>query len=102
MKTAGATNISALEREYERLKQEIREQKRAERKKHDAEIALTLKKEAMDTPFLDIGQAAARYHISSKTVYRWIKEQGFPAQRIGGRLYRIFVPEADEWMKKRV
>ena len=43
-----------------------------------------------------IAKAASHYEVTTRTVYRWIREGKLPAYRVGGRLLRIDLDDLDQ------
>ncbi len=53
----------------------------------------------MNDRFMLVAELEDYLRISKWTIYRWIKEKGFPVYKIGGKnLYRK--NEVDEWVKQ--
>jgi excisionase family DNA binding protein len=51
----------------------------------------------MNTPLLNIRQAAARLCIAPKTLYKWVESGQIPYVRIG-RLIRFRDADLDKWI----
>lgn len=50
-------------------------------------------------PFLTVEEASIRLHISARSVYDLIRQQGLPVRRLG-RLFRIDHGELEEWTRR--
>jgi predicted DNA-binding transcriptional regulator AlpA len=56
---------------------------------------------APDSPWTDADGVAARFGVTRKTIYDWMKlELPIPSQRVGGRR-RFFIPDVDAWAHSR-
>jgi predicted DNA-binding transcriptional regulator AlpA len=61
---------------------------------------------ATDSPWTDADGIAARFGVTRKTIYEWMKENPpLPSQKVGkggrsGRR-RFFVPDVDQWAHSR-
>ena len=49
--------------------------------------------------WVDAEQVAAHLGVQKHSIYRWIDEKGFPANRVG-RLLRFKLSEVDEWVRQ--
>ena len=52
----------------------------------------------MEDRWLSVEEIAAYLGIKRDTVYKWIKEKGIPAHKVG-RLWKFKKNEVDEWVK---
>lgn len=49
-------------------------------------------------PWVTAEQVAEHLGVAKETVYRWSKDKGLPAHRIG-RLWKFQLSEVDEWVR---
>ena len=51
-----------------------------------------------EEPWVDVERVADHLAVTRDVIYRWIKQKGFPARRVG-RLFRFKISEVDEWVR---
>lgn len=50
---------------------------------------------SVDRQFVTVDQVAAQFHVTTRTVRRWIASGELPAYRVGGHLIRIRLRDVD-------
>lgn len=49
--------------------------------------------------WLSVDEICRYLGVSNDTIYKWIKEKGMPASRVG-RLWKFKITDIDEWVRK--
>lgn len=49
--------------------------------------------------WLSVDEICKYLGVSNDTIYKWIKEKGMPANRVG-RLWKFKIADVDEWVRK--
>ena len=49
--------------------------------------------------WLSVDEICRYLGVSNDTIYKWIKEKGMPARRVG-RLWKFKITDIDEWVRK--
>jgi excisionase family DNA binding protein len=49
--------------------------------------------------WLSVDEICKYIGVSNDTIYKWIKEKGMPASKVG-RLWKFKIADVDEWVRK--
>lgn len=53
----------------------------------------------MENKWISVDDVAEYLGVKRDTVYKWIERKQMPAHKVG-RLWKLKVPEVDEWIRK--